>query len=120
MLPSRRFRKVQAAIGDYDELLTMVKKLKTKMVWPYLKVLSFSKNIVSGKRRDRQKKAGRQYQRVDRDGLWQLKWKGVVAKSSVVPRDLPELWDNRGGGGRPAPPPNNLRGGANIPFAPPP
>ena len=32
-------RKIQAAIGEYDDLLTMI---ETKMVWPCLKVFWFS------------------------------------------------------------------------------
>ena len=36
-------RKIQAAIGEYDELLTLV-----KMVWPCLKVLWFSKDNPTG------------------------------------------------------------------------
>ena len=45
-------RKIQAAIGEYDELLTLVKKRK--------------------KKRQTEEEVGRQYQRVDRNGLCQL------------------------------------------------
>ena len=66
-------RKIQAAIGEYDELLTLVKKRK-----PCLKVFWFSKDIPIGhserkkKKRQTEEEVGRQYQRVDRNGLCQL------------------------------------------------
>ena len=62
-------RKIQAAIGEYDELLTLVKK--RKVFW-------YSKDNLTGhserKKRKRQteEEVGRQYQRVDRNGLCQL------------------------------------------------
>ena len=40
--------KIQAAIAEYDELLTMAKKQKTKVVWPCLKRLCFSKDDAAG------------------------------------------------------------------------
>ena len=66
-------RKIQAAIGEYDELLTLV-----NMVWPCLKVFWFSKDNPSGhserkkKKRQTEEEVGRQYQRVDMNGLCQL------------------------------------------------
>ena len=69
-------RKIQAAIGEYDELLTLVKK--AKMVWPCLKVFWLSKGNPTGhserkkKKRQTEEELGRQYQRVDRNGLCQL------------------------------------------------
>ena len=69
-------RKIQAAIGEYDELLTLVKK--AMMVWPCLKVFWFSKDNPTGhserkkKKRQTEEEVGRQYQRVDRNGLCQL------------------------------------------------
>ena len=66
-------RKIQAAIGEYDELLTLVKKRQ-----PCLKVFWFSKDNPTGhserkkKKRQTEKEVGRQYQRVDRNGLCQL------------------------------------------------
>ena len=71
-------RKIQAAIGDNDELLTMVKKKETKMVWPRFKVFWFSKDNPTGhsertkKKRRTEEEVGRQYQRVDRNRLCQL------------------------------------------------
>ena len=71
-------RKIQAAIGEYDELLTLVKKRKLRWFWPCLKVFWFSKDNPTGhserkkKKRQIEKEVGRQYQRVDRNGLSQL------------------------------------------------
>ena len=51
---------------------------KAKMVWPCLKVFWFSKDNPTGhserkkKKRQREEEVGRQYQRVDRNGLCQL------------------------------------------------
>ena len=67
-------RKLQAAIGEYDELLTLVKKRKLRC----LKVFWFSKDNPTGhserkkKNRRTEEEVGRQYQRVDRNGLCQL------------------------------------------------
>ena len=69
-------RKIQAAIGEYDKLLSLFKK--RKMVWPCLKVFWFSKDNPTGhserkqKKRQTEEEVGRQYQRVDRNGLCQL------------------------------------------------
>ena len=69
-------RKIQAAIGEYDELLTLVKKRKLK--WPCFKVFWFSKDNPTGhserkkKTRQTEEEVGRQYQRMDRNGLCQL------------------------------------------------
>ena len=70
------------------------------MVWPCFKVFLFSKDNTTGhserkkKKRQTEEDVGRQYQRVDRNGLCQLslgslkqdKLKSIVANSSVVPR----------------------------------
>ena len=104
-------RKIQAAFGEYDELMTLFKKRKLRLVWPCFKVFWFSKDNPTGhserkkKKRQTEEEVGKQYQRVDRNGLCQLKdwtgmdfasstraaenrtkWKGIVANSSVVPR----------------------------------
>ena len=68
-------RKIQAAIGEYDELLTLVKKRKLR--W-FGHVFWFSKDNPTGhserkkKKRQTEEEVGRQYQRVDRNGLCQL------------------------------------------------
>ena len=67
-------RKFQAAIGEYDELLTLVKKRKLRWFGHVL----FSKDNPTGhserkkKKRQTEEEVGRQYQRMDRNGLCQL------------------------------------------------
>ena len=78
------------------------------MVWPCLKVLWFSKDNPTGhserkkKKRQTEEEVGRQYQRVDRNGLLpaqlvQLKTgqdgKGLLQIHLWCPDDLPRLWD---------------------------
>ena len=41
-------RKTQAAVREYDELLTLVIETETKIVWPHFKVFWFSKTILQG------------------------------------------------------------------------
>ena len=79
------------------------------MVWPCLKVFWFSKANPTGhserkkKKRQTEEEVGRQYQRVDRNGLChlgqlgQLKTgqdgKGLLRIHLWCPDDLPRLWD---------------------------
>ena len=71
-------RKIQAAVGEYDELLTLVKKRKLRWFGHVSRSSGLAKTIlqgtVKGKKKNRQteKEVGRQYQRVDRNGLCQL------------------------------------------------
>ena len=71
-------RKIQAAIGEYDKLLTLVKKRKLRWFGHLSRSSGLAKTIlqgtVKGKRKKRQteEEVGRQYQRVDRNGLCQL------------------------------------------------
>ena len=71
-------RKIQAAIGEYDELLTLVKKRKLRWFGHVSRSSGLAKTIlqgtVKGKRKKRQteEQVGRQYQRVDRNRLCQL------------------------------------------------
>ena len=71
-------RKIQAAIGEYDELLTLVKKRKLRWFGQVSRSSGLAKTILRGtvkgkRKRGRQKKRwDRQYQRVDRNGLCQL------------------------------------------------
>ena len=71
-------RKIKAAIGEYDELLILVKKVyetETKLVWPRLNVFWFSKDNSTGhserkkQKRQIEEEVGTQYQRADRNGL---------------------------------------------------
>ena len=67
-------RKIQAAIGEYDKLLTLVKKRKLR----WLCHVSRSCGLATGhsgrkkKKRQIEEEVGRQYQRMDRNGLCQL------------------------------------------------
>ena len=71
-------RKIQAAIGEYDELLTLVKKRKLRWFGHVSRSAGLAKTIIQGTMKGKRKKkqteeeVGRQYQRVDRNGLCQL------------------------------------------------
>ena len=71
-------RKIQAAIGEYDELLTLVKKRKLRWFGHVSRSSGLAKTILQGtvkgkrKRRQTEEEVGRQYQRVDRNGLCQF------------------------------------------------
>ena len=89
-------RKIQAAVGEYDELLTVVKKRKPRLeIFWSGKVISIGRSEWKKEELDRSRgrktilKSGQRCAlpasstkaAVNRTG-----WKGVVAKSSVVPR----------------------------------
>ena len=92
-------RKIQAAIGEYDELLTR-QKMKAKMVWLCLKVFWLRRKITEGtvkgkRKRGRQKKrlednikewTGMDFASSTRAAENRSRWNGIVANSSVVPR----------------------------------
>ena len=71
-------RETQAASGEYDELLTLVKRRKLRWFGHVSRSSGLAKTIlqdtVKGNRKKRQteEEVGRQYQRVDRNGLCQL------------------------------------------------
>ena len=73
-------KKIQAAIGNNDEFLALVKKRKRKLWWfGHISLSSglaktILKGIVKGKKEERQTKeeVGRLHQRVERDGLCYL------------------------------------------------
>ena len=71
-------RKIQAAIGEYDEFLAMVKKRKLRWSGHVSRFSGLSKaiqrdTVKEKRRRFRQKKeVGRQYKRVDGDEHCQL------------------------------------------------
>ena len=92
-------RKIQAAIGEYDELLTLVKKRKLRW-FGHVKDFWFSKDNPTG-HSERKKKRGRQKKRWEdnikewtgmdfasstRTAETRTRWKGIVANSSVLPR----------------------------------
>ena len=71
-------RKIQTAIGEYDELLTLVKKLKLRWFGHVSRSSGLAKTILQGtvkgkRKRGRQKKRWEdKNKRVDRNGLCQL------------------------------------------------
>ena len=73
-------RKIQAAIGEYDELLNLVKKRKLRWFGHVSRssgLATFLDNPTGHSERKKKKRqtdeeVGRQYQRVDRNGLCQL------------------------------------------------
>ena len=93
-------RKIQAAIGEYDELLTLVKKRKLRWIGHVSRSSGLAKTILQGtvkgkRKRGRQKKrwednikewTGMDFASSTRAAENRSRWKGVVANSSVVPR----------------------------------
>ena len=93
-------RKTQAAIGEYDELLTLVKKRWSRWFGHVPRSSGLAKTIlqdtVKGQRkRDRQKSkwednikewTGTDFARSTRAAENRTRWKGIVANSSVVLR----------------------------------
>ena len=93
-------KKIHAAIGEYDKLLTLVKKLKLRWFGHVSRSSGLAKTIlqstVKGKRkRGRQKKrwednikewTGMDFASSTRAAENRTRWKGIVANSSVVPR----------------------------------
>ena len=71
-------KKIQEAIGEYDELLTLVKKRKLRWFGHVSRSSGLAKTILQGtvkgkkKKRQTEEEVERQYQRMDRNGLCQL------------------------------------------------
>ena len=71
-------RKIQVAIGEYDEFLTLVKKSKLRwfghvsMSSGLAKTITIRHSERKEKKKQTEEEVGRQYQRVDRNGLCQL------------------------------------------------
>ena len=99
-------RKIQAAIGEYDELLTLVKKRKLRWFGHVSRSSGLAKIPTGHSERKKNKRqieeeVGRQYQRMDRNGLpaqlGQLKTgqagKGLLRIHLWCPDDLQRLWD---------------------------
>ena len=98
-------RKIQAAIGDYNELLTLAKKRKLRWFGQVSSSSGLAKTIlrttVKGTRkRGRQKKlwednikewTGMDFASSTRAAENRTRWKGVVANSFVVPRRPSEV-----------------------------
>ena len=98
-------RKIQAAIGEYDELLTLVKKRKLRWFGHVSRSSGLAKTILQGTVKGKRKR-GRQKKRwVDNIKEWtgmdfasstraaenRSRWKGIVANSSVVPQRPPKV-----------------------------
>ena len=93
-------RKIQAATGEYDELLTLVRKRKLRWFWPRFKVFWFSKDNPTGHSESTKKKRQTEEEGEDNIKEWtgmdfassaraaenRTRWKGIVANLSVVPR----------------------------------
>ena len=93
-------RKIQAAIGEYDELLTLVKKRKLRWFGHVSRSSDLAKTILQGtvkgkRKRGRQKKrwednikewTGMDFASSTRAAENRSRWKGILANSSVVPR----------------------------------
>ena len=91
-------RKIQAAIGEFDELLTLVKKRKLRWFGHVSRSSGLAKTILQGtvkRKRGRQKKrwednikewTGMDFASSTRAAENRSRWKGIVANSSVVPR----------------------------------
>ena len=96
-------RKIQAAIGEYNELLTLVKKRKLRWFGHVSMSSGLAKTILQDTLKEKRKR-GRQKKRWE-DNIKDIKewtemdfarstsaaenmtrWKGIVANSSVVPR----------------------------------
>ena len=99
-------RKIQAVIGECDELMTLVKKQK-QIFWPHFKVFWFSKDNPTRnterkkKKRQTEEEVGRQCQSVQEwtlpAPLGHLKTgqdgKGLLRIHLWCPNRLPRLWD---------------------------
>ena len=93
-------RKIQAAIGEYDKLLTLVKKRKLRWFGHVSRSSGLAKTILQGtvkgkRKRGRQKKrwedsikrwTGMEFASSSRAAENRTRWKRIIANSSVVPR----------------------------------
>ena len=100
-------RKIQAAIGEYDELLTLVKKRKLRWFGHVSRSSGLAQTILQGtmkgkRKRGRQKKSGKTISKSGQEWilpaqLGQLKTgqdgKGLLQIHLWCPDDLQRLWD---------------------------
>ena len=98
-------RKIQAAIGEYDELLTLVKKRKLRWFRHVSRASALAKTILQGtmkgkRRRGRQKKRWednfKEWTEMDFAGSTTAadkKAKGLLRINLWCPDDLPSFWD---------------------------
>ena len=99
--------KIQQATGPHEDLLTIVKKTQTAVVWSCLPFIRSGKAILQGtvkggRRQGRQKKrweddirewTGLEFGKSQRAVENREKWRKLVAKSSVVPQRPSRLRD---------------------------
>ena len=100
-------RKIQAAIGKYDDILTSVKKRKLSWFGHVSRFCGSAKTTLQGtvqgkRRKGRQTKrwednikdwTGMNFASSTRAAENRTRWKRVVVKSSVVPEHPKRLWD---------------------------
>ena len=93
-------RKIQGAIGKYDELLSLVKKRKLRLFGHVSRSSGLANTILQGtvqgkRRKGRQKKrwediikewTGMEFASSTRTAEDRTRWKWIVVKSSVVPQ----------------------------------
>ena len=93
-------RKIETAIGEYDELLTLVKKQKLKWFGHVSKSSGLAKTILQGTVKGKGKRGKQKKRWEDNIKEWtgmdfasstravenRTRWKGIVANSSAVPR----------------------------------
>ena len=93
-------RKIKTAIGEYEEVLTLVKKPKLRWFGHVSRSSGLAKTILQGtvkgkRKRGRQKKRwednikewiGMDFASSTRTAENRTRWKGIVANPSVVPR----------------------------------
>ena len=78
-------RKIQAAIGKYDELLTLVKKQKLRWFGHISRSSSLAKTILQGTVTGKRRKCKQKKKWEDNIKEW-TGMEGIVVKSSVVPK----------------------------------
>ena len=97
-------RSIQAAIGEYDQILTLVKKQKLRWFGhvPRSSGVALLQGTVKGKRRDRQKKrwedsikdwTGMDFSTSARQLKTRRGGKGLLQIHLLCPDDLPRLWN---------------------------
>ena len=100
-------RKIQAAIGEYDEILTPVKKLKLRWFGHVSRFSRLAKTILQGTVKGQRKRGRQKRRQEDNIKEWtgmdfassaraaenRTRRKGIGANSSVCLDDLPNLWD---------------------------
>ena len=98
-------RKIQAAVEEYDELLTLVKKRKLRWFGHVSRSCGLAKTIlqgtVKGKRGGQKKRwednikewTGMDFASSTRAAENRSRWKGLLQIHLWCPDDLPRLWD---------------------------